>query len=345
MTEQLFKEPTPELAKDLIRYLPTRPDYQTWLYTISAIGNTFSENVAIDILLSHFQDEKTNETIYKVNKRLNGVTFGTFVYLAKQYGYKLKKTYTNRLYGDFLKQGISKHVPKITFNDETEMTYRFFDYGLEERAGIYEFESNITRVQAEMKIINQFPYAERERTYRIAINDKVLNKNLNPKTQQSHQNYTALTNEYKNFNFSLNEIVYSIGKGYAVCCCHLKEDKNGNTIRKSENWICSDLFAIDIDEGKTIDEVLKMNETRKALLLYTSPSHTAQKNRFRILFPLPRIITNKEHFEKIVSHYINYYSADKQCKEPVRAFYGNNNADIYNIQTGEIIEFRNGVML
>lgn len=112
--------------------------------------------------------------------------------------------------------------------------------------------------------------------------------------------------------------------------------------RKSENWICSELFAIDIDEGKTIDEVLNMSETRKALLIYTSPSHTEQQNRFRIIFPLPRIIREKEYFEKIVTHYIGVYNADKVCKEPVRAFYGNNNATIFSILTGEIFNFIEG---
>lgn len=239
MSRQPFQDPTPEYAKQLLSYLPTRPDYKTWLFTISAIGNTFSENVAIDILLSHFRDERTNETVYKVNKRLNNVNFASLVYLAKQYGFSTKRTYTNRLYGTFQHRTISKHVQKITFNDDPEITFRFKDYEIEERASIYEYESNTTRVKAENKIINQFPNAERERVYRIAINDKVLNKNLNPKTKQPYPNYTALTNEYKNFYMTSNEIVFSIGQGYAVCCCHLRENENGNITKEKRKL---DLF-------------------------------------------------------------------------------------------------------
>lgn len=109
-TKQNFREVTPEYAKQLISYLPKRPDYRTWIYTISAIGNTFPESTAIEILLSHFQDERTNETVYKVNNRLKDVTFGTLVYLAKENGYRPEKKPINNLYEVFINKGIEKYA-------------------------------------------------------------------------------------------------------------------------------------------------------------------------------------------------------------------------------------------
>jgi hypothetical protein len=43
-------------AIELLSYLPARPDYDTWIRIVSAIGNSFDEATAEDILLSHFTD-------------------------------------------------------------------------------------------------------------------------------------------------------------------------------------------------------------------------------------------------------------------------------------------------
>lgn len=160
----LFGKPTPEYAKELISYLPVRPDYQTWIYAISAVGNTFPEDIAIDILLSHFQDERTNETTYKVVNRLKNVTFGSLVYLAKQNGYLPKISHRNRPYGTFPDQSISDYVctkkKPVKFEKETGLFRRFKDYELEERAGIMEYDGNLTRLQAEQRILQDYPDAE-----------------------------------------------------------------------------------------------------------------------------------------------------------------------------------------
>lgn len=341
--------PTPEQAKELLSYLPKRPDYYTWIYSISAIGNTFPESIANDIILSHYTEEKNGETLYKLNKKLQGVGFATLVYLAKQYGYKPKTTYSNHYYNPFASNGIMLHTKfnkqLIKFNDDPELIYRFKDYELEERASIMEFDGNMTRLQAEKMILKENPNAEKERIFRVGINKKIINKNINPKTNEVYKNGLALTNGFKNCLYTLNDIVLHIGKGFPIIFCHLKEDKNGVTYRKQENFICSDMFAVDIDDGMKIETAFEKPETRKALLLYTTASHTQKHHRFRIIFPLPRLIKSLELFRKIIEKFIDIYNADKNCKDPVRAFYGNNNATIYIIPKGEILEFKGGVLL
>ncbi|MBK9246748.1 MAG: hypothetical protein IPM69_01195 [Ignavibacteria bacterium] len=80
-------QPTPEYCRKLLQYIPLRPDYKTWIASIAAVGNTFPEHVALDLLLSRFTDEQKNEHIYKLRQRLKNVSFGSLVRLAKLNGY------------------------------------------------------------------------------------------------------------------------------------------------------------------------------------------------------------------------------------------------------------------
>ena len=85
-----MKDTTPEYCRELLQYIPQRPDYHTWIEIIAAVGNTFSEPVAHDLLLSRFTDELPNEHAHKLRLRLNSVNFGTLVWYARQNGYKGK---------------------------------------------------------------------------------------------------------------------------------------------------------------------------------------------------------------------------------------------------------------
>jgi len=80
-------QPTPEYCRKLLQYIPSRPDYKTWIECIAAVGNTFPESTALDLLRSRFIDERKNEHAHKLRLRLKDVNFGTLVRLAKLYGY------------------------------------------------------------------------------------------------------------------------------------------------------------------------------------------------------------------------------------------------------------------
>lgn len=82
-----YNKITPQLAIELLGYLPQRPDYQTWFYCISAVANHFDEETALNILLTHFHDESPNETGIKIKSKLNSIGIGTLFYYAKLNGY------------------------------------------------------------------------------------------------------------------------------------------------------------------------------------------------------------------------------------------------------------------
>jgi hypothetical protein len=338
--------PTKEFVMYLLSFLPSRLDYNSWVLLVSAIANAFDEKTALAIILSKYPDEKPNETIQKINSRLRNVSFGFLVNLAKEHGYKQEKTTSiNRFYGAFRREGISKYplnkIP-VSFDGDPELLFRFKDESLEEKARLYEFEKNISRSEADARVISENPTCQRERLYRIAVNNKILNKNLNPVTGNPFENYKTLTTGFKNNFLSLYELAVTIGSGSAIICCNLKEDVNGNTYKKTENFNGSDCLAIDIDDGMTIEEAFSKPETAKSILIYTTVSHTENNHRFRIIFPLPRFIRNRELFTRTVTKFIDIYKADRNCKDPCRSFYGNNFATIFLVSTNQVLKFEKG---
>lgn len=66
-------QPTPEHCRKLLQYIPQRPDYKTWIECIAAVGNTFSEITALDLLRSRFTDERKNEHAQLVFSSLQGI--------------------------------------------------------------------------------------------------------------------------------------------------------------------------------------------------------------------------------------------------------------------------------
>ena len=88
----------------------------------------------------------------------------------------------------------------------------------------------------------------------------------------------------------------------------------------------------DIDEGITIDDFLKL-PIAKFCLVYTSPSHTPNHHKFRIICFLPSAQgVSGEVYEKllqIVDHLVGGY-LDPAAMESGRMFYGNERAIVYN---------------
>jgi hypothetical protein len=181
--------------------------------------------------------------------------------------------------------------------------------------------------------------------YRLALNTSILNKNLDPDTKNSHTDYTSLTTGFVNQNLTETEIADNIGKGFSICCSTIKADSDGKTYRKADNWVGSELIGIDIDNGLTIKDCLKLEKTKFALLLYTTASHTEESNRFRLIFNLPYFEEDKNTYKAIIQSFVKSYNSDNKAASVVTAFYGNSEADIYLIQSKQILKYRNGILV
>lgn len=97
-----------------------------------------------------------------------------------------------------------------------------------------------------------------------------------------------------------------------------------SSIRRDTEFVSRQLFAIDIDKGMTVAELLK----NEAYLdygagYYTTANHTEEENRFRVLFVTEEPITDAEEARLLFRSLLTDWDvADKSCKEASRIFYG-----------------------
>jgi hypothetical protein len=99
--------------------------------------------------------------------------------------------------------------------------------------------------------------------------------------------------------------------------------------RTEETFLSHELALVDIDGGMSLAE-LQLHPFYKLYGsgYYTTPSHTATDQRFRIIYRLPCAITDPEAMRIIYQGLMVLHgSADIACKDSARLFYGTVNAE------------------
>lgn len=137
---------------------------------------------------------------------------------------------------------------------------------------------------------------------------------------------TRLANAEALKEYTLNEIVECIGKGYTFVPAVLE---NGT---KNENWKQQQLFCLDIDneaEGEisTPEEAIPLLDDKgiKPFAYYHTFSSSEVKPKYRLLFLLEKPTDNQEEAKFIIKTLIDLIpQADKSCKDLSRLFYGTN---------------------
>lgn len=295
-------QPTPEHCRKLLQYIPQRPDYKTWIECIAAVGNTFSEITALDLLRSRFTDERKNEHAHKLRLRLKDVNFGTLVRLAKLNGYNGN--------GNAVYYAAPTPQPKpepLIFTDTDTDT--------------------------------MLHNADGERVFRLAVNRMVVNKT---------GNNTALTHGYMNEELTLSQIAKVIRQGHALCASQMVEKADGSIHRLSSNFLRSELIFLDLDFSKNkkidmdtyipLELFLESDFAAACAMIYESVSSTPEWNRYRLIIPLPYLDTNAARYQKTLKTFIAEYNADAACSDICRAYYGNTNATIFNLVSGEVLK-------
>lgn len=93
------------------------------------------------------------------------------------------------------------------------------------------------------------------------------------------------------------------------------------------------------EEGYTTYKEVSENEWIKkyALFIYTTPSHTPEWNKFRIVFLLPNVINDIPSYKNAVEIFIKKFNSDTACKNIDRMFFGSQNCEmvIYDQQITE----------
>ena len=149
-----------------------------------------------------------------------------------------------------------------------------------------------------------------------------------PKQGEDHRLYyngipVNLGYGWETSDLSWDELFEAITEDGIATSSALKSDH-----RCEEEFVSRELVMIDIDKGMLIEDLLNDEfYNNNAAGFYTTPSHTDEAPRFRILFRTEEPITDPKRVRKLVIGLMMLFNcADPQCKDASRIFYGTINA-------------------
>ena len=116
--------------------------------------------------------------------------------------------------------------------------------------------------------------------------------------------------------------IRTLAEGMSNGCTFKPAYLNGTT---SKEFISQEIFALDFDDGFTIDEALNRCKQKNILPAfgYTSFSHKPEHHKFRLIFHSDKVIKDCKERDKIQLALMTIFpECDKVCKDPARLFFG-----------------------
>lgn len=125
---------------------------------------------------------------------------------------------------------------------------------------------------------------------------------------------------FRNVDISPEELMARIKQGYAYTAAH-------GRYRHSNNFICAQHLALDMDTQDERSSIAVLTAdpfiSQYAAFIHTTPSHTAEKPKARVVFVLDRPIHNAGKYAELMTALVSRFEiADKACKDAARFFYG-----------------------
>jgi Origin of replication binding protein len=119
-----------------------------------------------------------------------------------------------------------------------------------------------------------------------------------------------------NQSLTPGELAKEIDKGVAYCC-----QLSGS--RRASNFLCSDIISVDIDGTRRIEDVMREPIVERCLtIFYTTPRHTPECHRFRLVFALPRTIESSADMVAASRSLSLRLSGDPASTDAAHLFYG-----------------------
>jgi hypothetical protein len=171
-----------------------------------------------------------------------------------------------------------------------------------------------------------------DKTLRLAISSKIINKSDGAVPD------ARFSRSFENKRVNLEEFLQEIKKGHAYC-----PELRG--ARNSDNFAASDILSLDVDSGLTFDEAL--NEpfvAEHASILYTTASHTEEAHRFRVIFVLPRTITDGREMTRAMRGLALKFGGDSKVVDAAHLFYGSTNCRSHLQHRGLSMEALNALI-
>jgi hypothetical protein len=211
--------------------------------------------------------------------------------------------------------------PVFSFNDAMDIIDD--PYALEERSAILEFEAGFNRHDSEQLAMKMHKLCDLQtRLFHLCFNPRCRNKERTPYAK-----------DYEPAVLTIDGIKNIIKRGYSFTPALFapEPEKNSRAYRDQKHWLQSELIVLDIDSGyKTVDDILhKANSVNGFLFAYTTPSHTPQNPRMRLIYHLDYIETDFTLYKRAVkalSKKLLTDTADNAC----HSYFGNTEAIFYD---------------
>lgn len=144
--------------------------------------------------------------------------------------------------------------------------------------------------------------------------------------EESREWWNRFNGGFTNQALDTAEFITAIQSGYAYTTQHSR-------YRKADNFICGQHVALDLDtedERSTFDYLMQDSFIAdNATFLHTTPSHTAEKPRCRVVFVLDRPIRSAEKYTLLAEALVYRFGlADRKCKDAARLFFGSEGCQV-----------------
>ena len=147
-----------------------------------------------------------------------------------------------------------------------------------------------------------------------------INEHLHDKTKPFGDRYMA--EGFNPYEVSPEQLKEAVEEGWAFSYQY----KDG--LRSVRNFLATDILAVDVDGGINIDECLDLPLVRNyATLFYTTPSHSVDEHRFRVVFALPRTLTDPEEVKAANRALAQHLGGDMAATDAARIFFGSSEGD------------------
>lgn len=153
--------------------------------------------------------------------------------------------------------------------------------------------------------------------YKIAISRYALDQKI-PHGSDFWPTFNA---SFQNVEIETEMVLQAVYDGHAITTQHK------NNWRASENYLCGQHIGLDFDQGdQTSSLPYLLNDKfimRYASFMYTTISHTDEAPRSRVIFMLDKPIMQARNYTLAAAALLWLFgTADRQCKDAVRFFYG-----------------------
>jgi hypothetical protein len=154
------------------------------------------------------------------------------------------------------------------------------------------------------------------RKLKVAVNPHLIDKNASGDKQ-------LFTHGWLNLELTAAELADVASDGGAYCA-QLSGPRN------AANFLASDVVSVDMDGARTVEETLADPVVqRHATFLYTTCSHAPEQHRFRIVFALPRTVTDAREMAAATRALALRLQGDLAATDPVRISFGCRTARVW----------------